>query len=364
MRSGVRWTIGTVLRACRVLRCDNSYYVAGFRMNGSSPSTPRRTGQSTRRPLEGQPKAGGAEASLQLALNVALGQGLPPPEITAEVATFAQKLCDVSGALVRQHLEQILLAPRVQDALQWLHDAGLLAVTLPEIDATVGWAQEVDRHHKDVWAHTKQVVDQSEVEAGVRWAALLHDIGKVPTRELTPDGKVTFHGHAEVGAKMFDKVARRLQFPKPLRSRVRWLILHHQRTSQYDASWSDSAVRRFDRQMGEHVEDLLRLSQADITSARQSRREAARRNIEELRGRISALRQQDSVRPPLPSGLGNAIMQHFRLEPGRHIGEIKRRLEQAVEREELEPHRDETYYVDYLRRMDLVPPSGSESDLA
>ena len=287
---------------------------------------------------------------------------MPPAEITAQASECAQRLGDLPGPWVREHLEQLLLAPHVEEALQWLHDAGLLAVVLPEIDATVGWAQELERRHKDVWAHTKQVVAQSDPEPGLRWAALLHDVGKVPTRELTAEGKVTFHGHAEVGAKMFDKVARRLAFPRPLRTRVRWLILHHLRANQYLSSWSDSAVRRFDRQMGEYLEDLLRLSRADITSARKQRREAAQRQIDELWQRISELRRADSVRPPLPSGLGHAIMEQLGLAPGRQIGELKRWLEQQVAVEAIEPHREESYYVDHLRRSGLVDASGSEGE--
>ena len=88
----------------------------------------------------------------------------------------------------------MLLGRGVHVALQWLHDCGLLAVWLPELEATVDFSQEAGRKHKDVWEHTKQVVRQSVPRPAVRWAALLHDIGKVPTRTFTPDGGVHFHG--------------------------------------------------------------------------------------------------------------------------------------------------------------------------
>ena len=182
----------------------------------------------------------------------------------------------------------------------------------------------------------------------MRWAALFHDIGKVPTRALTSDGKVTFHGHAEVGARMFDKVCRRLQLADPLRAKVRFLIQQHLRANQYDGTWTDSAVRRFDREMGEHLDDLLLLSRADITSARRHKRERALAQIDELWQRIQELRELDSQVPPLPTGLGNAIMQHFELEPGRIIGELKRALEAAVEAEDLEPHHEAEYYIQFI----------------
>ena len=107
--------------------------------------------------------------------------------------------------------------------------------------------------HKDVWKHTKQVVRQAVPRLELRWAALFHDIGKMKTRSITPDGKVHFLGHAEVGTRMFDKLDRRLGLfaPEPaLKETVRFLILHHLRANQYSPDWTDSAVRRFARELG------------------------------------------------------------------------------------------------------------------
>ena len=103
-------------------------------------------------------------------------------------------------------------APHADDGLQWLHEAGVLQQVVPELDATVNFSQEAGRRHKDVWEHTKQVVMQSPAQPIVRWAALLHDIGKVDTRVMLSEGKVTFHRHAEVGARLFETLARRLGF--------------------------------------------------------------------------------------------------------------------------------------------------------
>lgn len=295
-----------------------------------------------------------AEAALHLALNVARGKGVPPAQITHQARASAGSVAQVAPKTVRDYLEQILMGPAVSDALQWLHEAGLLAIILPELEATVLFTQEMGRRHKDVWEHTKQVVVQSERRPAVRWAALLHDIGKVTTRAITPDGKVTFHGHAHIGARMFDEIAKRLAFPKPLRTRVRWLILNHLRVSHYDAAWSDSAIRRFDRQTGDYLEDLLLLSRADITSARQQNRDAARRQVDELVRRIQALREIDCQKPPLPTGLGNAIIEHFDLRPGRAVGDLKRELEAAIARDELQPHQQAEYYLDHLERSGLV----------
>jgi poly(A) polymerase len=295
-------------------------------------------------------RPGQARVVLGLAAGVARGESVAN-ELTAHLHQVAWEGEDFGGERALKLFGEILLGDAVEEALQWLHEAAVLAVALPEVEATVDLAQEMGRRHKDVWKHTKQVVAQCVREETVRWAALLHDIGKVPTRVLTPEGKVTFHGHPEAGARLFDRISRRLAFPKPLRTQVRFLILHHLRANQYDRNWTDSAVRRFDREMGEHLEPLLQLSRADVTSAHRQRREQALQQIEELTARIAALREIDSRTPPLPSGLGNHIMARFGLPPGRQIGELRRALEVAIEEERLEPHREADYYLDHVAQL-------------
>src|SRR6185295_10529431 len=169
---------------------------------------------------------------------------------------IAPEVAALPAARLRAAIESILLAPQLGEGLQWLHRAGVLGLVLPEVDATVDFSQEAGRRHKDVWEHTKQVVVQAPPKPLVRWSALLHDIGKVPTRVMLPDGKVTFHRHAEVGARMFDTVSRRLGFEREDRQRIRFLILHHLRANAYDPNWTDAAVRRFDHEMGPCLDDL------------------------------------------------------------------------------------------------------------
>lgn len=150
---------------------------------------------------------------------------------------------------------------------------------------------------------------------------------------------------------MFHDIARRLGFDKPLKKQIHFLILHHLRAGQYDGSWTDAAVRRFDRDMQQHLDDLLDLSRADITSARPGKRQAALRSISDLARRIEDLRAQDAIVPPLPTGIGNLIMERFALPPSRQIGELKEALERAVETGELEPHRDADYYMPFVERL-------------
>jgi poly(A) polymerase len=293
-------------------------------------------------------------AILRCATAIAQSGTLPQPDVS-EAAREALPLLDSSApALVRAELEQMLVARNVHLALQWLHDVGAMARLFPELEATVDFSQEAGRKHKDVWEHTKQVVRQAVPHPAVRWAALLHDIGKVPTRTFTPDGGVHFHGHAEVGARMFDPISRRLSFDRPMRQKVRFLILHHLRANQYASSWTDSAVRRFDREMNEHLDDLLALSRADITSKRPGRRQELLLQINQLATRITSLRELDAKQPPLPTGLGTAISDRFGIPPSRRIGDLKRALEEACERGELEERREDDYYLEWLARSGLV----------
>jgi len=291
---------------------------------------------------------------LDLAVAVAGGIAPPDPAITAAARGAAPLLAELPPAQLRDTVEKVILGKALGAGLQWMHDAGVLATVLPELDATVDFSQEAGRRHKDVWEHTKLVVLQSVPTPIVRWSALLHDIGKVRTRVMLPDGKVTFHRHAEVGARMWEPIAKRLGFDKPERHQIRFLILHHLRANAYEPSWTDAAVRRFDHEMGEHLDNLLELSCADVTSRRPGRREEAIRNIDALRGRIVAIRALDARVPPLPAGLGNAIMEAFSIPPSKRIGELRKLCEDAIERGELEERREADYYLAYLRKTGAV----------
>jgi poly(A) polymerase len=296
------------------------------------------------------------EALLDVAVAIAEnGAGRVPPETLTEAArASAPLIVQVEPAKVRAGVEAVILGRSLEEALQWMHQAGLLSVLLPELEATVDFSQEAGRRHKDVWEHTKQVVRQSVPKPLVRWAALLHDIGKVPTRVMLPDGRVTFHRHAEVGARMFDTVSRRMGFDRSERHKIRFLILHHLRGNAYEPGWTDAAVRRFDHEMGEHLDDLLDLSRADVTSRRPGRRQEAVANIHALKERILAIRELDARIPPLPPGLGNAIMEAFSLPPSRRVGDIRKLCQDAVERGELEERRDAAYYIDFLRKSGVT----------
>jgi poly(A) polymerase len=251
---------------------------------------------------------------------------------------------------VRSRLDRIMLGKDPEEGLEALLACGALDVLLPEVKSLVGFG-DGEWRHKDVWKHTKQVVRQAVPRLEVRWAALLHDVGKVKTRSISPTGEVHFFGHAEVGARMFDKLNRRLPLfttEPSLQSSVRFLILHHLRANQYEGDWTDSAVRRFAREMGGHLDDLLCLSRADITTKRPEKKKRGLEQISELAQRIRTLAEEDAVVPPLPSGIGDAIMKAFHLPPSRLVGDVKRSLEAAVDAGEIAPRLEAEAYIQFL----------------
>ena len=279
---------------------------------------------------------------------------IPPERVTALACEHAARLAEADKGRLRAAVEQMLMGTQIDAALEWLNQTLILRVLFPELEATKDLVQEEGRQHKDVWAHTKQVVRQTVRRPLVRWAALLHDIGKVPTRTFTEHG-VHFHGHAEVGARMFDRISQRFGFARDERHTIRFLVKHHLRTNQYGEQWTDSAVRRFHREMGPYMTDLLDLSRADITSKRPGRRKSLLEQISALSDRVQHLAELDAKLPPLPTGVGNAIMAAFEIAPSRLIGDLKRALETAIDNGTLEARREDEYYVAYIARQDLVP---------
>jgi poly(A) polymerase len=298
-------------------------------------------------PTRGPARVDRALAALQWAREIACAvddSGAARPERVASEEWLALPVADV-----RRELDLLLLGRRPDLGLDALLESGFLDAWLPEISAMVGFGDGEFRH-KDVWKHTKQVVWQSVPRTSVRWGSLLHDIGKLKTRSVGDNGEVHFFGHSEVGASMFKKrVAKRLGFEGELYQRVHFLILNHLRASQYDGSWTDSAVRRFAREMGDGLKDLLDLSRADITTKRPEKKKRGLRQISELGKRIKALQAQDAKVAPLPKGLGTAIAEAFGIPPSKRLGDLRNELERLCEEGALEGGRDVAFYIAYLR---------------
>ncbi|MGV1034118.1 MAG: CCA tRNA nucleotidyltransferase [Microbacteriaceae bacterium] len=252
---------------------------------------------------------------------------------TAEaMSAMAAEIERISAERVRDELSKLLLSDQPRAGLELLVDSGLADFVLPELPAL---RLEVDEHHhhKDVYEHSLTVLDQAigyEQARGVldspdlvlRWAALLHDIGKPNTRRLESGGAVSFHHHDVVGAKLAKKRLRALRFDNDTIDAVARLIELHLRFFGYsDQEWTDSAVRRYVRDAGEHLERLHILTRADVTTRNRRKADRLAFAYDDLERRIAELAAQeqlDAVRPDLN---GDEIQAILGIAPGREVGE-------------------------------------------
>lgn len=247
---------------------------------------------------------------------------------------------------LRDALERCFVEARSAIPFDFVADTGLLSLLLPEVDALRGFEKSSPVHHKDLWDHTVRVALQIEPEPGLRWTALLHDVGKVQSRRVEAR-RVSFLRHEDIGAYLFQGIARRLDFPEELATRVEYLIRHHSRINHYGDEWTDTAIRRLVRDT-EYVDDLLRFSRADVTSRIPGRVEALHRLLDELRRRMVEIEARDNEPPLLPRGLGNELMERFELTPGPLIGVIRQYFEDEVQQERLERNAESGYYIRYV----------------
>jgi len=235
----------------------------------------------------------------------------------------------LSQERIRDEIGRMLLAPRPSVGFALLHDSGLLPLLLPELSACVGVMQ--NRFHAfDVYEHTVRAIDAAPGEPRLRWAALAHDLGKPATRVELPNGEATFHGHAQQGAGITDRMLERLRLPRDERAAIVLLVREH--LFDYRAEWTDAAVRRFVRRAGEDaLPDLFALRRADAAATRPGPPDLAA--LDALGERIATVMAQ---RPPLAvrdlAVDGGDAMRVLGVAPGPAVGRaLSRLLEEALD---------------------------------
>jgi len=243
------------------------------------------------------------------------------PQTKAALSKALDLVPKLSQERVRDELGKLLAARLPARGLEELREAGLLALVLPELQATVGVQQ--NRHHAfDVYVHTLRAIDAAPAgNEVVRWAALAHDLGKPVTRALKEDGDASFHGHPQVGAEIADAMLDRLRMPRVLQERIVHLVREH--LFEYRPEWSDAAVRRFVRRVGTNaLEDLFALRAADAAGTRADGAPDLS-NLDAFRARIDSVM---SAKPPLSARElvvnGNDIMLALSIAPGPRVGAV------------------------------------------
>jgi poly(A) polymerase len=279
--------------------------------------------------------------------------GFEPTEVLRKAAhERAQGILEISAERWLQEMTKLLKGPFVSKAMRFLHDVRILGMILPEIESLKGFHASSTVPHNDLWNHTLQVVEQAPRTRKLRWAALLHDIGKRWTRVIPEDERVEFPAHEMHGAMLFEGIARRFRLDNDTAAEVRFLIAHHGRAPHYSdgyqSSWTDSDVRRWALSMDPYIDGMLDLARANIT-ADDAELDDANRRVDELERRIQRLQEQGALRPELPSGIGNDLMEALELEPSPVIGEIKDWLEDEIIEERIESNRSPSYYIEHLR---------------
>jgi poly(A) polymerase len=255
----------------------------------------------------------------------------PVPRVTAAIEAMRERIEIVSAERIRDELSKLLLGEHPGTGLELLVSTKLADMFLPEL-AALELEQDPVHQHKDVLRHTYAVVERCERDGVLRLAALLHDIGKPATRQITPEG-VQFHHHEVVGARMAEKRLRELRYPNDVVDDVRKLVEMHLRFHGYGEGWSDAAVRRYVRDAGPLLDRLNQLSRADVTTRNERRAAKFQALQDDLEERIARLAEQENLealRPPLD---GKQVMDRLGIEPGPLVGEaLEFLMEQRLER--------------------------------
>ena len=254
------------------------------------------------------------------------------PEVVAAMTAMADRIEIVSAERVRDELNKLILSDHPRKGLRLLVDTGLADRVLPELSAL---RLESDEHHrhKDVYEHTLTVLEQAIAletdgpDLVLRLAALLHDIGKPRTRRFESDGRVSFHHHEVVGAKMTKSRMAKLKYPNDVVKDVAQLVELHLRFHGYGSGeWTDSAVRRYVRDAGPLLDRLHKLTRSDCTTRNKRKASALSRTYDGLETRIAELKEReelDAIRPDLD---GNQIMEILGVGPGPVIGKAYQHL--------------------------------------
>ena len=263
---------------------------------------------------------------------------------------MAERITIVSGERIKDELNKILLSPVPSKGFVDLQRCGLLNIILPELSALDIVEQKNGRAHKNNFYHTLEVLDNvashqdpaSENKLWLRWAALMHDIGKTKSKRWDPAIGWTFHNHNMIGAKMVPQIFRRLMLPMDMKMKyVQKLVdLHMRPIAIADDEVTDSAVRRLLNDAGEDIEDLMVLCEADITSKNEVRKKLFLENFRMVREKLADLKEKDYVRLLQPVIDGNEIMEMFHLKPSREVGMLKQYLKDAVLDNKVENERE------------------------
>ena len=247
----------------------------------------------------------------------------------------AERIKIISGERVEEELNKIMMTPTPSKGFVDLQRCGLLKLIMPELSVLDIVETRGGRAHKNNFYHTLEVLDnvcKKSDNLWLRWAALMHDIGKTKSKRWDPLVGWTFHNHNYLGAKMVPDIFRRMKLPMDAKMKYvqKMVDLHMRPIAIADDVVTDSAVRRLINDAGDDMDDLMTLCEADITSKNQVRKQRFLENFRMVREKLADLKEKDFKRLLQPVIDGNEIMEMFNLKPSREVGTLKQTLKNAV----------------------------------
>ena len=257
------------------------------------------------------------------------------PETYEALSRNADRLKIISGERIADEMNKIMLSKHPSSGFYYLKDTGLLELIMPELCAMDKVETRNGRAHKNNYDHTMEVLEnvcKHSDNLWLRWAALLHDIGKPKSKRWDNQIGWTFHNHNNIGAKMIPSMFRRMKLPLDAKMKyVQKLVELHMRPIVIaDEEVTDSAVRRLMNDAGDDIDDLMTLCEADITSKNMQRKQKFLDNFRIVREKLKDLQERDYKRLLQPCIDGNEIMEIFHLKPSREVGTLKQTLKDAV----------------------------------
>ena len=255
-------------------------------------------------------------------------------ESLSAISKNSKRLQIITRERIVDELNKIMLSSKPSIGFLLLEETELLAQILPELIDLKGVEEVEGQKHKDNFYHTLEVVDnisENTNDVWLRWAALLHDIGKAPTKKFSKKVGWTFHAHEFVGSKMVYKLFKRLKMPLNNKMKfVQKMVLLSSRPIVLASEVSDAAVRRLVFDAGNDINSLMTLCEADITTKNPKKFKRYHKNFELVRKKIKQVEERDKVRNFQPPVSGDEIMQAFNLKPCKEIGQIKEAIKEAI----------------------------------